>query len=68
MDTTIKINGTTISINDKSQESTHKSAAEIINGGLRTHNLSTNVVNYIGSTAQGGRKSGISKFRFIYCK
>ena len=57
MDTTIKINGTTISINDKSQESTHKSAAEIINGGLRAHNLLTNVVNYIGSTAQGAGKA-----------
>ena len=49
MSTTIKVNGTTISINDKSQESSKssKSAAELINGGARAFSIGYNV----GTTA-----------------
>jgi hypothetical protein len=57
MATTIKVNGATISINDKSQESTHKSAAEIINGGSRAYAIGHNIGTAAQLAAKGAGKA-----------
>ena len=55
MDTTIKVNGTTISINNKSQESS-KSATELIDGGSRIYSAGYNIGNAAQLAAKGAGK------------